>query len=79
MLKNYMSTFWVQDDESKDAILLADEPTYRSKHLAFQHVKLILRRPAYNGCKILIRKIYLNKDGSPEENCIEWDFTGENL
>lgn len=79
MFKRAIYTIWVQDDEFKDAKLLMDEPTFKNKQLAFAHAKTVLTRPMYNGCKILVRKIYFKNDVLPEENCLQWEFDEKDI
>ena len=78
MLKKVIYTLWV-DDDFNDPMLLDDESIYKTKRNAFKRAKQLLRRPSYNGCKILVRKIYFNHNDLPEEDCVEWSFSEEDL
>lgn len=75
MSKRAIYTIWFQEDEDKEAVLLEEESeTIRNKRQAIDLAKRLAKRPAYNGCTILVRKIFLDNKGFPKEDCIQWSF-----
>ena len=79
MFKKAIYTLWVDDDLS-EPMLLNDESIYKTKKNAFKRAKQLLRRPSYNGCRILVRKIFFNSNSDlPEEDCIQWSFSEDDL
>lgn len=79
MKKKVFYTIWFREDDNQDAILLDDETSiFYSKRQAFDIARRLVKRPVYNGCTILVRKITIKNDIA-DEKCIEWSFTEDDL
>ncbi len=72
-----MYTVWV-DNYIGEPELIFTAPTFRAKAQVFEYAKSLLTLPAYYQCRILVRKVFI-RDGVVDENCIEWEFTDEDL
>ena len=78
-MKKTFYTIWFRVEDDQDAILL-DEETYSvsNKRQAFDLARRLVKRPSYNGCTILARKITI-RNHIADENCLEWSFAEEDL
>ncbi len=73
MARTFYTLWKTRDHNDEEAILLEEEPIFRTKHRAFKRAKKLAKALVNGwGFTILVRKIRTDTDW-----CLQWEFEAE--